>query len=118
MKIKNILIFENQRVQVIPKMDDLNKFVDNLETLQNHDFEDIENIILSPKHFYNYSSKLKTYVYNSFTELITLINTEIGMDNYSHIYFPNTYRMDEEIIWPLSVNQYLTNDLSQYIFTK
>lgn len=118
MRIKNILIFENQRVQVIPKMDTLNKFIDYLETLQNHDFEDIENIILTPKDTYNYSSKFKTYVYNNFSELITLINTEIGIDNYSHIYFPNTYRIDEEIIWPLSVNPYLTNDLSQYIFTK
>ncbi|UBH16109.1 CDP-glycerol glycerophosphotransferase family protein [Macrococcus armenti] len=118
MKIKNILIFENNIIQTIPRADTIIKFINNLETFQSHEFKSIENIIIIPKNLHKHSYNYKTYVYHSFDDLIALINTQIVMDDYSHVYFPNTYKLDDEINYPSYVHQYITNDLSQNVFTK
>ncbi|UOB21210.1 CDP-glycerol glycerophosphotransferase family protein [Macrococcus armenti] len=118
MKIKNILIFENTIIQTIPGKDALYNYINDLEMLQYNEFKSIENIILVPKNSYYHTHKFKTYVYNNYDELITLINEQLEMDDYSYIYFPNTYKLDEEVIYPPSFHQYVTNDLSQYIFMR
>ncbi|MGK0553086.1 CDP-glycerol glycerophosphotransferase family protein [Macrococcus capreoli] len=130
MQLKNILLFNEPLLQVMPSATTLEQYIHSIEEKQKatqkakqkenqqQDFTSVHTVLILPAQYNTVQTPFETYYYHHFTEMIDLLNTLITADDFTYVYFPNAYQLDMPFQWPVQSSKALSNDLSQYVFSK